>query len=179
MKKRVLSWAVIFAFILAGSAMVQAKPIKINFGHPLPPNHPNHLAAEKFAKLAMKNSNGRIKVDIYPANQLGNAKQLCEGVMLGTIKMALTSPARVGLFQPEFAILECPYPVRPWLSLCFSVSRPAQRCSAVCPVRHPLLKSTYPTNVDSPFFIFVRYYILRFHRPHSFLLYNKKLLTAL
>ena len=109
MKKRMFSWAVIFAFILTGSAMVQAKQIKINFGHPLPPNHPNHLAAEKFAKLAMENSNGRIKVDIYPANQLGNAKQLCEGVMLGSIKMALTSPARVGLFQPEFSILECPY----------------------------------------------------------------------
>jgi tripartite ATP-independent transporter DctP family solute receptor len=109
MKKRIFSWALIFIVILAWGAGVQAAVLKINFGHPLPPTHPNHLAAERFAKLAMENSNGKIKVEIYPANQLGNAKQLCEGVMLGSIKIALTSPARVGLFQPEFSILECPY----------------------------------------------------------------------
>ena len=109
MKKRIFSWALIVIVILAWGAGVQAAVLKINFGHPLPPTHPNHLAAERFAKLAMENSNGKIKVEIYPANQLGNAKQLCEGVMLGSIKIALTSPARVGLFQPEFSILECPY----------------------------------------------------------------------
>jgi tripartite ATP-independent transporter DctP family solute receptor len=109
MKRRLFSWALILTVIFVWGTGVQAAVLKINFGHPLPPTHPNHLAAERFAKLAMENSNGKIKVDIYPANQLGNAKQMVEGVMLGSIKIALTSPARVGLFQPEFSILECPY----------------------------------------------------------------------
>jgi tripartite ATP-independent transporter DctP family solute receptor len=109
MKKVIFCLTSILTVILVWGVGLQAAEVKINFGHPLPPTHPNHLAAERFAKLAMENSNGRIKVDVYPANQLGNAKQMVEGVMLGSIKMALTSPARVGLFQPEFAILECPY----------------------------------------------------------------------
>lgn len=109
MKKKMFACTLVFAVVLAGAFFAQAAELKINFAHPLPPAHPNHLAAIKFAELVEKNSNGDIKVEVYPANQLGNAKQLCEGVMLGSIKIALVSPARIGLFQPEFAILECPY----------------------------------------------------------------------
>jgi tripartite ATP-independent transporter DctP family solute receptor len=109
MKKKMFVCTLVIAVVLVGFVFAQAGQLKINFAHPLPPAHPNHLAAVKFAELVGKNSNGDIKVEVYPANQLGNAKQQVEGVMLGSIKIALVSPARIGLFQPEFAILECPY----------------------------------------------------------------------
>src|SRR5438477_11748293 len=36
-------------------------------------------------------SNGRIKVEIYPANQLGQIPRTVEGVALGTIEMTLVA----------------------------------------------------------------------------------------
>jgi len=53
-------------------------------------------------------SNGRIKVEIYPANQLGQIPATVEGVALGTIEM--TVPA-VGFFvglEPRFQVFDAP-----------------------------------------------------------------------
>jgi TRAP-type C4-dicarboxylate transport system substrate-binding protein len=53
-------------------------------------------------------SNGRIKVEMYPANQLGQIPATVEGVALGTIEV--TSPASgfiVG-FEPRFQVFDAP-----------------------------------------------------------------------
>jgi C4-dicarboxylate-binding protein DctP len=53
-------------------------------------------------------SNGRIRVEIYPANQLGQIPATVEGVALGTIEV--TSPASgffVG-FEPRFQVFDAP-----------------------------------------------------------------------
>ncbi len=55
-----------------------------------------------------KRSNGRIKVEIYPASQLGQIPRTVEGVALGTIEM--TVPA-VGFFiglEPRFQVFDAP-----------------------------------------------------------------------
>jgi C4-dicarboxylate-binding protein DctP len=55
-----------------------------------------------------KRSAGRIKVEIYPANQLGQIPRTVEGVALGTIEM--TVPA-VGFFiglEPRFQVFDAP-----------------------------------------------------------------------
>ena len=40
-------------------------------------------------------SNGEIKVEVYPDNQLGNQRDVIEGMQLGTVEMAMTSVASV------------------------------------------------------------------------------------
>ena len=53
-------------------------------------------------------SNGRMKVELYPANQLGQIPATVEGVAMGTIE--LTIPA-VGFFiglEPRFQVLDAP-----------------------------------------------------------------------
>src|SRR3954454_7315520 len=53
-------------------------------------------------------SGGKIKVEIYPANQLGPIPRTVEGVALGTIEM--TTPATgffVGL-EPRFVVFDAP-----------------------------------------------------------------------
>jgi C4-dicarboxylate-binding protein DctP len=55
-----------------------------------------------------KRSGGRIKVEIYPANQLGPIPRTVEGVALGTIEM--TTPATgffIGL-EPRFLVFDAP-----------------------------------------------------------------------
>jgi tripartite ATP-independent transporter DctP family solute receptor len=86
-----------------------AKKTVIKFADTVAPDHPNHLAAEEFAKIVAEKSNGSIQVDTFPAAQLGNEKELLEGVMLGTIDIAMVSPGALSLFQSEFGILDCPY----------------------------------------------------------------------
>ncbi|MDQ0287295.1 TRAP-type C4-dicarboxylate transport system substrate-binding protein [Desulfofundulus luciae] len=39
------------------------------------PTHPMHLAADRFARLVEEKSQGRIKITIYPARQLGDDRE--------------------------------------------------------------------------------------------------------
>ena len=87
----------------------EAADIVIKFADTVAPDHPNHLSAVKFAELVAKKTNGKVRVDTFPAAQLGNEKELIEGTMLGSVDMFQASPGALSLFQPEFGILDCPY----------------------------------------------------------------------
>ena len=53
-------------------------------------------------------SGGRIKVDIYPANQLGQLPAVVEGVALGTIEVGSAANGFWVSLEPRFAILDAP-----------------------------------------------------------------------
>ena len=46
-------------------------------------------AAEYFKEIVEERSNGEIKVEVYPDNQLGNERDVIEGMQLGTVEMAM------------------------------------------------------------------------------------------
>ena len=53
-----------------------AQEIKAKFGTSNPESHPQTLGARKFADIVVKKSNGRIKITVYSAAQLGSDQQM-------------------------------------------------------------------------------------------------------
>jgi TRAP-type C4-dicarboxylate transport system substrate-binding protein len=53
-------------------------------------------------------SGGRIKVELYPANQLGQLPTVVEGVALGTIEMANTAAGFLVGVEPRFQVFDAP-----------------------------------------------------------------------
>lgn len=53
-------------------------------------------------------SNGRIKVDIYPANQLGQIPAVVEGVALGTIEVGVAASGFFVGLEPRFQVFDAP-----------------------------------------------------------------------
>jgi TRAP-type C4-dicarboxylate transport system substrate-binding protein len=53
-------------------------------------------------------SGGKIKVDIYPANQLGQLPAVVEGVALGTIEMGSSANGFWVSLEPRFQVLDAP-----------------------------------------------------------------------
>jgi len=64
---------------------------------------------EEFQRLLNEYSGGDIALEIYPNSQLGNERDLVEGVSLGTVSMALVSTGPLPNFVPDFAVLDLPY----------------------------------------------------------------------
>ena len=64
---------------------------ELKLGHMTPETEPYHLAALKFKDLIEKRSNGRVKITIYPAGQLGYDRELIEGLQFGS-RYALPVP---------------------------------------------------------------------------------------
>ncbi|MBE3588518.1 MAG: TRAP transporter substrate-binding protein [Thermoanaerobacteraceae bacterium] len=109
---------VVFAALLSGCGQGQKestgggqeKPkLEFKVGHVTQSNHPYHLSAEAFARKVAEKSGGRIKITIYPARQLGDDKQLLEGVMSGTQDMALVSNSMFDAYTPVLAGLQLPW----------------------------------------------------------------------
>ena len=68
------------------------------------------LAMNKVFKPEVeKLSNGRIKVELYPNAQLGGDRELCEGVQMGTIQMALPASSVLAGFDKRVQVLDLPY----------------------------------------------------------------------
>ena len=53
-------------------------------------------------------SGGRIKVEVYPASQLGSIPRTIEGVALGTIELAMNASGFYEPLEPRFAVLASP-----------------------------------------------------------------------
>lgn len=57
--------------------------------------------AKKFKEIIEKKSNGKVKIEIYPVGQIGDATQQCELLQNGGIEFGVISPGNTGTIVPE------------------------------------------------------------------------------
>lgn len=77
--------------------------------HSLPTSHPVHLGMVDFQKYVAENSQGRLKVKIFPDGQLGSERELLELLQIGSVAMTKVSAAIMASFAPEYEVLGVPY----------------------------------------------------------------------
>ncbi len=88
----------------------QKEDIKtLKLGHALDPGHSVHMAMVKMASTLDSLSDGKMKIDIYPSQQLGNERELLELIQIGALDMTKTSAAVLENFSPLMQILSMPY----------------------------------------------------------------------
>nr|WP_072514110.1 TRAP transporter substrate-binding protein [Ndongobacter massiliensis] len=97
-------------FILSGCRpSVETSGITIRVGHVLAPTHPYNLGLLKFAELVEEKTDGKVKVDVFHSSQLGNERDMVEGLQLGTLEMALISTAPLSSFTTDFLVFDLPF----------------------------------------------------------------------
>lgn len=95
--------------VLLGASMAMAAPVTLKLGHIAEPDNVYGQGADHFAKLVKDRSNGEIDIKVFPSSQLGNQRDLVEGLGLGTVDMTLTGTAVMGNFVPEMAVFDLPF----------------------------------------------------------------------
>lgn len=81
----------------------------LRFAHNTPENSALHQAALRFADLVKERSQGKLRVDVYPAQQLGNDYQMFEMARNGELDILLTPTAKVSVTLPEFQYADLPF----------------------------------------------------------------------
>ena len=85
-------------------------PIIIKFSHVVAAATPKGKGADRFAELAAKYTNGRVKVEVYPNSTLYKDKEEVEALQLGAVQMLAPSMAKFGpLGAKEFEVFDLPY----------------------------------------------------------------------
>ncbi|MBI3286302.1 MAG: TRAP transporter substrate-binding protein [Burkholderiales bacterium] len=104
-----LLFSALAASLVGGAACAQA-PIVIKFSHVVASDTPKGKAAERFKELAEKNTNGRVKVELYPNSTLYKDKEELEALQLGAVQMLAPSLAKFGpLGVKEFEVFDLPF----------------------------------------------------------------------
>ena len=97
------------ATLLLSASLTMAATITLKLGHIAEPKNNYGQGADYFAKLVKERSNGEIEIQVFPSSQLGNQRELVEGLTMGTVDMTLTGTAVMGNFVPEVAVFDLPF----------------------------------------------------------------------
>lgn len=92
-----------------GNGTSSDEEIVIKFSHNQPVTSPEHAGAEKFKEVAEEKGNGKIKVEIYPAGQMGSLREQVEGTQIGTIDISLQPSAVISPFVDDIKVCDLPY----------------------------------------------------------------------
>ncbi|OCX58133.1 C4-dicarboxylate ABC transporter substrate-binding protein [Thioclava sp. SK-1] len=92
---------------LSGGAMAQDYVAKI--GHLESTAQSRHVTLEKVAQLVKERTDGEVEFQIFPQGQMGDQRQMNEGVQLGTLEATVAPAAFLGGFNPVISILDIPY----------------------------------------------------------------------
>jgi C4-dicarboxylate-binding protein DctP len=98
----------VLATTASSRSWAQAK-YTAKIGHLESPLQPRHRGLEKVAALVKERTNGEVEFNLFPAAQLGNARQLAEGVQFGAIEGTVTPVAFVAGFNPVVSIFDIPF----------------------------------------------------------------------
>ena len=83
----------------------------IRFGHLNNTDHPISFGVKKFAEIISAKSGGKIKVQEYPANQLGSELQQQSALQGGVQQMSLPATTSLAGIVKEFGLIDFPFAV--------------------------------------------------------------------
>lgn len=109
MKNVLVVFAVVLALAVGAAPAAAGAPIAVKVGHVNPPGDPSHDAWEFFKKTLEEKSGGKFKVDLYPAGQLGEERELVEQVKMGSVDLVTVNSAPLSLHFPKFELFVLPY----------------------------------------------------------------------
>ena len=107
---RIGTVVLLFAFFLFWvSCTSDQKVTVLKLGHGLDSTHPVHLAMQRMAERTDEYSEGTMRIDIYPAQQLGTERELLELLQIGSLDITKVSSSVLEGFEPVYTIFAVPF----------------------------------------------------------------------
>ncbi len=95
---------------LVAPAQAQEKAVKLKAGIGSSLTGSSHgLGISKFKELIEKETNGRIKMQLFPDGQMGNDQSMMDSLKMGTLDMMVTSSAPIANTTKTFLVFDLPF----------------------------------------------------------------------
>jgi len=110
--RNVVAIAAAIALLLPVAALSQPTPaneIVLRVAVVNPPDHPSVITLHQLATILATKSNGRIKLQIFPASQLGSTNELLNELRSGAIQMNILNPPILAQLEPRVGVFAAPY----------------------------------------------------------------------
>ncbi|NLB26337.1 MAG: TRAP transporter substrate-binding protein [Bacteroidales bacterium] len=107
--KRLFKLFLFSTLTLASSCHVISNRTELKLAHGLPTDHPVHEAMVFMADRAAELSDGKLLIEVYPAEQLGSEQQCVELVQIGSLAITKISAAVMESFTDAYKVFGLPY----------------------------------------------------------------------
>nr|WP_246188716.1 TRAP transporter substrate-binding protein [Nitratireductor arenosus] len=97
------------ATLALGANSAWAADFVAKIGHLESTQQSRHIHLEKVAAMVSERTNGAVEFQIFPQGQLGQQREMTEGVQLGTLEATVAPAAFLGGFNPAISVLDIPY----------------------------------------------------------------------
>ena len=94
---------------VSGESRAADYTLKIAHAGPATMENDDYVGSTSLKQYIEKKSGGKIAVEIYPGNQLGNYQEVIEQVNAGALESAHTSIGGITPFLPEMAVVDLQY----------------------------------------------------------------------
>ncbi|PMR78785.1 TRAP transporter substrate-binding protein [Billgrantia endophytica] len=94
---------------LGMSGLTAAQEVTLRASGSFQPDHSSSLAMERFRDSVAERTNGEVRIDLFPSNQLGGASQQVDQVRRGSIFMSWSGPSFWTGVVPEIEALSLPF----------------------------------------------------------------------
>jgi C4-dicarboxylate-binding protein DctP len=91
------------------SGKANTPQITIKFSHVVAPDSVKGKAASKFAELAAQKTDGKVKVEVYPASQLYGDNDELDALISGNVHMIAPSVTKMVKLDPRWQFVDMPY----------------------------------------------------------------------
>ncbi|UYG00304.1 MULTISPECIES: TRAP transporter substrate-binding protein [unclassified Halomonas] len=96
-------------FTATCSTFSWAETLTLTAGHSANLSEPYQKGLEKFAEVVERETNGEVTVQIFPNNQLGNEREMIEGVLMNTLDIAVPTNGVLTNFVSELSLFDLPF----------------------------------------------------------------------
>ena len=96
-------------FLALSSCREVSSTRTLRLAHGLDVTHPVHRSMRILARRAQELSNGSLRIEIYPSEQLGSEREALELLQIGSLAMTKVSASVLESFAPAFEVFGIPY----------------------------------------------------------------------
>jgi len=90
-------------------AQQKAPEFTLKLGHGSQLKSPLQTTGEEFAKRIAEKTAGRVKIEVYGNMQLGQERDMVEGLQLGTVDLTVVSTGPLSGFAPGITVVDLPF----------------------------------------------------------------------
>ena len=104
--------ALLASLVFSTAALAEKKPeFTLTLGHLAKTEHTWHKGSVKFAELVEEKTGGRVVVQVFPSEQLGNEMEVIGNIQSGIVDMLITGESMMN-WAPLCGLIAVPYMIR-------------------------------------------------------------------
>lgn len=107
-RRNVLSLLLASALLALAAAGASATTLKLGHISSSDPKDNWQAGSLRFAELVDQKTKGAVKVQVFPSSQIGNDRDMTEGMRIGSVDLGLIAGV-LSNFEPRMGLLEIPY----------------------------------------------------------------------